>query len=66
MDSIEESSHSGQLDVLYACVSCISSLLNTLVELSNGKGINEKYVEKISALFPTLSDADYSGTFCDS
>lgn len=61
MDSIEESCHCGRVDILYACVSCISSLLSTLMELSNGKDINEKYVEKINLLFPTLQDADYTG-----
>lgn len=63
MDSIEQSSRCGQLEILFACVSCISSLLSTLVELSSGKGINEKYVEKINTLFPSITDADYSGNF---
>ena len=61
MDSIEESCRCGHLDVLFACVSCISSLLSTLKELSEGKGINEKYVEKINSTFQTLQEADYSG-----
>lgn len=61
MDSIEESSRCKQLDILNACVSCLSSLLSTLEELSSGKGINEKYVEKINFLFSTLPDADYAG-----
>lgn len=63
MDSIEESSRCKQLDILNACVSCLSSLLSTLEELSSGKGINEKYVEKINLLFPNLQDADYTGNF---
>lgn len=61
MDSIEESSRCKQLDILNACVSCLSSLLSTLEELSSGKGINEKYVEKINLLFSILPDADYAG-----
>lgn len=61
MDSIEESCHCGQLDVLFACVSCVFSLLSTLIELSNGKDVSEKYVEKINSIFPTLKDANYTG-----
>jgi len=61
MDSIEQSCRRGDPEIIFACVSCISSLLSTLKELISGKGINERYVEKINSCFPTLLSADYSG-----
>lgn len=61
MDSIEESSAYDSVEILHACLCCISSLLNTLLDLSNGKGINDKYVEKINLLFSSLSQCDYTG-----
>lgn len=36
-------------------------MLTTLQELSTGKGVTTKYLDKINALYPNLKHCDYKG-----
>ncbi|KAF7995651.1 hypothetical protein HCN44_006758 [Aphidius gifuensis] len=60
MDSIEESTNSGQ-PVLCASVSCIVSMLSSLQELCEGKSINHSYTCMINKLYGDLESCDYRG-----
>lgn len=61
MDSIEESSKCTDWEIVFTSVSCILSLLSTLLDLSTGKGINDIYSDKINEKFQSLSSCDYTG-----
>lgn len=61
MDSIEECSKCTDWEIVFISVSCILSLLTTLLELSTGKGINDVYTDKINEKFPSLASCDYIG-----
>lgn len=61
MDSIEECSKCTDWEIVFTSVSCILSLLSTLLDLSTGKGINDVYSDKINEKFPSLSSCDYTG-----
>lgn len=61
MDSIEECSQCSDPSMIYTSVSCIVAMLTTLQELSTGKGVTTKYMDKINALYPNLKHCDYKG-----
>jgi len=61
MDSIEECSKCADWEIVFISVSCILSLLSTLLDLSTGKGINDVYTEKINEKFQSLDSCDYTG-----
>ncbi|XP_050440437.1 brefeldin A-inhibited guanine nucleotide-exchange protein 3 isoform X2 [Adelges cooleyi] len=61
MDSIEECAKCADWEIISTSVSCIVSLLTTLLEISTGKGINDLYVDRINEEFKSLSDCDYTG-----
>jgi len=61
MDSIEECSKCTDWEIVAISVSCILSLLSTLLELSTGKEINDVYTDKINEKFPSLASCDYTG-----
>lgn len=61
MDSIEECSKCSDWEIVHTSVSCILSLLSTLIDLSTGKGINDAYTDKINEKFQSLTSCDYSG-----
>ncbi|XP_025415186.1 brefeldin A-inhibited guanine nucleotide-exchange protein 3 isoform X2 [Sipha flava] len=61
MDSIEECSKCSDWEIVFTSVSCILSLLSTLLDLSTGKGINDVYSDKINEKFQSLSSCDYTG-----
>lgn len=61
MDSIEECSQCSDPSMMYTSVSCIVAMLTTLQELSTGKGVTTKYLDKINALYPNLKHCDYKG-----
>lgn len=61
MDSIEECSKCTDWEIVFISVSCILSLLSTLLDLSTGKGINDVYTDKINEKFPSLTSCDYTG-----
>lgn len=61
MDSIEECSKCKDWEIVFTSVSCILSLLSTLLELSTGKGINDVYTDKINEKFQSLASCDYTG-----
>ena len=61
MDSVEECSKCSDPAIVYTSVSCIVAMLTTLQELSTGKGVTDKYMDKINQLFPTLKHCDYKG-----
>jgi len=61
MDSIEECSKCTDWEIVFISVSCILSLLSTLLDLTTGKGINDVYTEKINEKFQSLASCDYTG-----
>jgi len=61
MDSIEECSKCADWEIVVISVSCILSLLSTLLDLSTGKGINDVYTDKINEKFQSLTSCDYTG-----
>lgn len=61
MDSIEECSKCTNWEIVFVSVSCILSLLTTLLDLSTGKGINDIYTDKINEKFQSLASCDYTG-----
>lgn len=61
MDSIEECSKCTDWEIVSTSISCILSLLSTLLDLSTGKGINDVYCDKINEKFQSLSSCDYTG-----
>ncbi|XP_054267676.1 brefeldin A-inhibited guanine nucleotide-exchange protein 3-like [Macrosteles quadrilineatus] len=61
MDSIEECSQCSDPAMVHTSASCIVAMLATLQELSTGKGVTTKYMDKINALYPTLRHCDYRG-----
>lgn len=61
MDSLQECSQSKDLSILSATVSCVETLLSTLLQLSTGQCINHVYVTKINSIFSSLSSCDYKG-----
>lgn len=61
MDSIEECSKCLDWEIVFTSVSCILSLLSTLLDLSTGKGVNDIYTERINEKFPSLASCDYTG-----
>lgn len=61
MDSIEECSKCTDWEIIFISVSCIHSLLSTLIDLSTGKGINDIYTDKINENFQSLISCDYKG-----
>lgn len=61
MDSIEECSKCTDWEIVFISVSCILSLLSTLLDLSTGKGINDVYTDKINEKFQSLTSCDYTG-----
>lgn len=63
MDSLQECSQSKDLSILSATVSCVETLLSTLLQLSTGQCINHVYVTKINSMFSSLSSCDYKGEF---
>ncbi|XP_059476210.1 brefeldin A-inhibited guanine nucleotide-exchange protein 3 isoform X2 [Neocloeon triangulifer] len=61
MDSVEESCQVQDSSIRAMSVACIVAMLNSLEELCSGKGIIDKYAEKINATYKTLSASDYEG-----
>lgn len=61
MDSIEECSKCTDWEIVFISVSCILSILSTLLDLTTGKGINDVYTEKINEKFQSLASCDYTG-----
>jgi len=61
MDSIEECSKCMDWEIIFISVSCILSLLSTLLDLSTGKGINYVYTDKRNEKFQSLTNCDYTG-----
>jgi hypothetical protein len=62
MDSVEECSRSQETVVRGASVACIVAMLGSLEELCIGKGITDKYADKINGLYKHLTNCDYQGT----
>ncbi|KAF4525743.1 hypothetical protein B566_EDAN002003 [Ephemera danica] len=61
MDSVEECSRSQEAAVRGASVACIVAMLGSLEELCTGKGITDKYADKINSLYKNLVNCDYQG-----
>lgn len=61
MDSVEECSRSQDAGVRGASVACIVAMLGSLEELCTGKGITDKYADKINSLYKNLTNCDYQG-----
>uniref|UniRef100_A0A0A9Y3X5 Brefeldin A-inhibited guanine nucleotide-exchange protein 3 n=1 Tax=Lygus hesperus TaxID=30085 RepID=A0A0A9Y3X5_LYGHE len=61
MDSLQECAETKDPVLISATVSCVETLLVTLLTISKGQAINHVYVTKINFLYPTLKHADYKG-----
>ncbi|XP_024084809.1 brefeldin A-inhibited guanine nucleotide-exchange protein 3 isoform X1 [Cimex lectularius] len=61
MDSLQECSESKDALLITVTVSCVETLLSTLLVISNGQAINHVYVSKINSLYPNLASCDYKG-----
>ncbi|CAB3365009.1 Hypothetical predicted protein [Cloeon dipterum] len=61
MDSVEESCQVQDTAIRSMSVACIVAMLNSLEELCTGKGITEKYAERINSTYKSLSSSDYEG-----
>ncbi|BES88159.1 Domain of unknown function (DUF1981) [Nesidiocoris tenuis] len=61
MDSLQECAESKDPALISATVSCVETLLVTLLTISKGQAVNHIYVTKINLLYPTLKHADYKG-----
>ncbi|KAL1122023.1 hypothetical protein AAG570_003429 [Ranatra chinensis] len=61
MDSLEECSKSKDSNIVVATVTCVATLLSTLLRIANGVSINHLYVTKINSLYPSNSSCDYKG-----
>lgn len=61
MDSVEECATRGNSALAQASVACIVAMLGSLEELCAGRGISDKYTEKINTIYPHLVLCDYRG-----
>jgi hypothetical protein len=63
MDSVEESCQVQDPAIRGISVACIVAMLSSLEELCTGKGITEKYAEKINSTYIQMSTCDFEGVF---
>jgi hypothetical protein len=63
MDSVEESCQVQDPAIRGISVACIVAMLSSLEELCTGKGITEKYAEKINSTYKQMSTCDFEGLF---
>ncbi|XP_026279245.2 brefeldin A-inhibited guanine nucleotide-exchange protein 3 [Frankliniella occidentalis] len=61
MDSIDECATRGNSALAQASVACIVAMLGSLEDLCAGRGISDKYTDKINTIYPHLILCDYRG-----
>ena len=61
MDSLEECSRSKDSNIVVAAVTCVATLLSTLLHIAGGDSINHLYITKINNLYPSMASCNYKG-----